>query len=76
MYQTREPAQGLRHSSSAGAHFDRHDADGANDRADRKVDDRILLAVRRHDAVDHEKREESHESKIKEESYDERREPC
>lgn len=41
-----------------------HDRYGADGRADRKVDQRVLLAMERRDLVDHDSREDSHDGTV------------
>lgn len=44
--------------------LDRHDRDGANGRADRDVDESIVLAVNGGDLIDHDDREYNHSSGV------------
>lgn len=48
--------------------LDRHDRDGANSRADRNVNERVLLSVQRSYPVDHDGREDGHGKAIGKES--------
>lgn len=48
--------------------LDRHDGDGADGRADRKVDECILLAVNRGNLVDHDEREDDDGDGVEKES--------
>ena len=48
--------------------LDGHDRDGADGAADAEVDHRVLLAVQRRDAVDHDEGEECHNDAVEEEA--------
>jgi hypothetical protein len=49
--------------------LDGHDGDGSNGRADRKVDDRVSLAVDWSDPINHEDGESNNSEGIEEEAY-------
>jgi hypothetical protein len=49
--------------------LDRHDRDGANGRADRKVNNRVSLAIDWGDPVDHEDGESNNSEGVEQEAY-------
>lgn len=56
--------------------LDRHDGDGADSRADREVNDGVLLAVDRSNLVNHDDGEYDDDDGIEQEGLSKQLEPC